>query len=130
MKCNLSLFKKRKSSVKQNRSLVNWIALEKVEQLEELNKLSETHIVLIFKHSTSCGISKMVLKRFEDSFDESAKKLKTFYLDLLNFRSISNQVATKYGVVHQSPQLLIIKNKTVVNHASHHSILDIELKNI
>jgi len=45
-----------------------------------------------------------------------------YYLDLLNYRDISNEIATRFNVVHQSPQILGIKNGVCVYHASHENI--------
>ncbi|SEB38105.1 bacillithiol system protein YtxJ [Tenacibaculum sp. MAR_2009_124] len=123
-----TLFGSSDKNSKKKESFVNWIPLTSVEQLNEIEKLSEKEPIAIFKHSTRCGISSMVIKRFENSFDESLKNLKVYYLDLLNYRDISNEVGYKFQVHHQSPQLLIIKNKEAVAHASHYEIARIDLK--
>lgn len=112
---------------KDTKNIPNWIPLTTENQLEELKNISKTHPVLIFKHSTSCGISKMVIKRFEKLFSEEHQSLKGYYLDLLRYRTISNEIADKFGIVHESPQLLVIKNEVCVFNASHYSILEINL---
>jgi bacillithiol system protein YtxJ len=112
---------------KDSKNIPNWIPLTTENQLEELKNISKTHPVLIFKHSTSCGISKMVIKRFEKLFSEEHQSLKGYYLDLLRYRTISNEIADKFGIVHESPQLLVIKNEVCVFNASHYSILEINL---
>jgi bacillithiol system protein YtxJ len=70
----------------------------------------------------------MVLKQFEKQFDESMSALKVYYLDLLNYRELSDEVGYAYQILHQSPQLLVIKNGVVIAHASHHDIIAIDLK--
>ena len=45
-----------------------------------------------------------------------------YYLDLITYRSISNQLADDFNVEHQSPQILIIKNGNCIYHASHNAI--------
>ena len=62
-----------------------------------------------------------------NAFNSSMGNLKVYYLDVLSFRNISNEVSQTYKVVHQSPQLLIIKNETVVVHASHHDIVQVQI---
>lgn len=109
-------------------SFVNWIPFTSLNQLEEIKEVSKNETVLIFKHSTRCGISRMVIKQFEKLFDESLKDLKVYYLDLLNYRELSNQVGYTFQVLHQSPQLLIVKNGVVVEHASHYDIATVNLK--
>lgn len=116
-----------KDSSKDSEKNIQWIPLTTENQLEELKNLSKTQTVLIFKHSTSCGISNMVIKRFEGLFTEEFQSLKVYYLDLLRYRSISNDIAKMFEVVHESPQLLVIKNENCVHNASHNSILEINL---
>lgn len=104
----------------------NWIPLNQLEQLNEIKKISVNKTIAIFKHSTRCGISRNVISRFEKQF-ANQEQIEFYYLDLLNFREISNTIASHFNVTHQSPQLLIIKNGKVINHASHHHILDLKL---
>tara|TARA_B100001059_G_C17474219_1_gene398523 strand:- start:136 stop:525 length:390 start_codon:yes stop_codon:yes gene_type:complete len=117
-----------KTSKEQERSHVNWIPLTSIEQLSEIKKLSKVETVFIFKHSTRCGISSMVIKRFEKLFDNDMQNLKVYYLDLLSFRDISNEIGHIFQVMHQSPQLLIIRNETAVYHASHYDITSTKLE--
>src|SRR5690606_29602355 len=107
--------------------LVPWIALNSSEQLAEIEAKSITKTQVIFKHSTRCGISRMVLSQFESDFDTSENNLDLYYLDLLNHRDISNAIAERYNVVHESPQLIIIKNGMAAANASHGSINDLVL---
>ena len=69
----------------------------------------------------------MVIKRFESLFMEEFQFLKVYYLDLLQYRIISNDIAKMFEVVHESPQLLVIKNENCVYNASHNNILEINL---
>jgi bacillithiol system protein YtxJ len=87
---------------------MNWNALTDLEQLNEIISLSSEKPVVIFKHSTRCSISRMALKQFENEFDFS-DKVTPYFLDLIAHREISNGIASRFSVVHQSPQLLLIK---------------------
>jgi bacillithiol system protein YtxJ len=106
---------------------VNWIPLNEMELVEDIAQLSYERPVLIFKHSTRCSISRFALKRFENEF-ELQEKVITYFLDLLNYREISNEIAVKFGVQHQSPQVLLIKEGKVVYHDSHDGIEAEEFK--
>jgi bacillithiol system protein YtxJ len=53
--------------------------------------------------------------------------LKVYYLDLLNYRDISNEIGVMFQVMHQSPQLIIVKNGVAVYNASHSDITEIQL---
>ena len=101
---------------------INWISLTSLEQLEEIKNQSKTESIFIFKHSTRCGISSMVIKRFEALFKEEHQHLKVYYLDLLNYRNISDEVGYTFQVMHQSPQLIVVKNGISVHNASHYDI--------
>ncbi|OYQ38384.1 thioredoxin family protein [Flavobacterium cyanobacteriorum] len=101
---------------------VEWNHLTNIKQLEHIIHESAEAPVLIFKHSTRCAISKMALRNFEKEYDIEAGKAKPYFLDLLEHRDISNEIATIFHVTHQSPQLLVIKDGVVVYHTSHGDI--------
>jgi len=110
---------------KETDSNLERIALTTEAQLEEILELSKHKTVLIFKHSTRCGISSMVLKRFENALKENENDFKYYHLDLLKNRDLSSFIAQKFEVTHQSPQLIVIKNKVVDTHNSHYGIMDV-----
>jgi len=110
-----------------NGNAIDWIPLQTLEQLDEIVENSNEKPILIFKHSTRCSISRFALKRFENEFNLQGK-LNLYYLDLLNFRAISNEIASKFGIQHQSPQVLLIREGKVVYHDSHDGIEAEELK--
>jgi bacillithiol system protein YtxJ len=97
---------------------MDWIHLEDYSQIKGAIKNSEPF--LIFKHSTRCSISSMAKNRFERNFD--LEDVKVFYLDLIKYRSISNQLASDFNVHHESPQLMYIKEGRCLYHASHGAI--------
>ena len=106
---------------------MHWNELTSMDQLELLEIQSQTQPVLIFKHSTRCSISRFALKQFESEFDLH-DKIAPYYLDLLNHRDISNEIAFQFNVQHQSPQILLLKDRVVVYHTSHENIDATELK--
>jgi len=108
-------------------SNINWIPLEDLGQIEEIIALSEQFPVIIFKHSTRCSISRMALKNFENEYD-LGQNVWAYYLDLISFREVSNEIASRFNVVHQSPQLLLIVGGKSVYDVSHSAIDAQELK--
>jgi bacillithiol system protein YtxJ len=104
-----------------------WIPLNAIQQLDLIKEKSSTKTQIIFKHSTRCGISRMVMSQFVDAYDFTEKDADLYFLDLLNFREISNEVGYKFQVMHQSPQLLVIKNGVAVAHESHGAINEMDL---
>jgi len=90
-----NLFQSNNSEITKQK--LNWIALTELNQLNEIVELSNTKPVLIFKHSTRCGISTMALKHFENDFDIPASKIDLYFLDLLQNRAISAEIASKFN---------------------------------
>lgn len=105
-----------------------WIPLNEMEQLETLRENSNARAQVIFKHSTRCGISRMALNLFEREQLQELEGADAYFLDLIKHRNISNAIADTFGVTHQSPQLLVIRNGQVVAHASHNGISDLNAK--
>jgi bacillithiol system protein YtxJ len=108
-------------------SKVNWRELNDLGQLNEIINESTEQPVAIFKHSTRCSISRFALKQFESEFDLEDKVI-PYYLDLLNHRDISNEIASRFGVFHQSPQLILIQDGKAVYDTSHDGISVADLK--
>jgi bacillithiol system protein YtxJ len=119
----MSLFKNifGDSGEAKEESKMAWRALTDLGQLNEIVNESTEKPVAIFKHSTRCSISRMVLRQFEQEFDLEGKVV-PYYLDLLEHRDISNEIANRFGVYHQSPQLIVIKDGKAVYNRSHESI--------
>ena len=116
-----------KTSKEVEEAYLRWTHLISVDEINTIKEISKNHSILIFKHSTSCGISRMVMKQFESLFNEENKHLKVYYLDLLNFREVSSKLSEVFQVIHQSPQLLVIKNGISVYDESHYEITKVNL---
>ncbi|MBT28101.1 MAG: bacillithiol system redox-active protein YtxJ [Thalassobius sp.] len=101
---------------------LTWIPLQSEDQLNEVVEKSKDKPVVIFKHSTTCSISGMVKNRLERSWDIPTETSEVYYLDLLSYRSISNKIAEVFGVIHESPQVLVIKDGKSVFDTSHYGI--------
>lgn len=99
-----------------------WRTLEDISQLDAVEKLSEEKLVVIFKHSVTCGISNMVWHQFQNDINFSNDHIEMLYLDLLAHRDVSNEIARRFHVLHQSPQIIVIRNGEVLHHASHSAI--------
>jgi bacillithiol system protein YtxJ len=107
-------------------SKINWINLTDLKDLEAMLQDSYTHPVVVFKHSTRCSISRMALRQFEADWNLEGK-ITPYFLDLLEYRPISNAIAERLGVVHQSPQVIVIKDGQAVYDASHEGIAVVAL---
>ena len=103
-----------------------WHQLTDLSQLEHIQNISKEQpgnyrAVLIFKHSTRCGISRMSLKQLENEWTDS-ESIPCYFLDLLRYRNISDKIALDYNVEHESPQVLLIKNGKCIFNQSQNEI--------
>ena len=108
---------------------MKWISLTDLGQLNDVADTSQNKTTIIFKHSTRCSVSRMALKQFENEFSLPDDAIDAYFLDLLNHRDVSNEISLRFGIEHQSPQLLIFQNKSVVYSASHSDIDASEVAN-
>ena len=102
---------------------MKWNELNDLSQLGIIDRESTSQKVMIFKHSTRCSISDAAFGRVERKWnDGNDEKLKPYYLDLLAHRDISNAIAERYGVMHESPQVLIISDGKCIFSQTHMEI--------
>lgn len=107
---------------------IPWLGLSTTEQLNDLIQNSFQKPQIIFKHSTRCGISRMVKSQFEKDYNVETEEADLYYLDLLNYREVSHAVANKLEIVHESPQLIVVKDGKVFIGESHGAINELDLK--
>jgi bacillithiol system protein YtxJ len=99
---------------------MNWHPLTSAEQLDVVIEESKSTPVVIFKHSTSCSISSTAKSRLERQWSGGGlDHVKPYFLDLLQYRPVSNEVAEVFQVRHESPQLLLIQDGMCTYDASH-----------
>ncbi|NRA13827.1 MAG: bacillithiol system redox-active protein YtxJ [Crocinitomicaceae bacterium] len=115
----MGLFSKNKSEAK---STMVWNQLNSIEQLNEIIVAAQEKPVVIFKHSTRCGISAMALESFKANWTSQDTLADVYILDLLNHRDVSNEIVVLTGVFHQSPQAIVLKGTEVVYEATHSGI--------
>lgn len=116
------LFKSQRNIAKKELTGIQWDPLESIGQLENVINNSEIKPKVIFKHSTRCGISRMVLNQFERGYEQNDDDVTFYFLDLLNHRDVSNAVAEKLNVTHQSPQVIVLYNREILHIESHQGI--------
>ncbi|MBL4861656.1 MAG: bacillithiol system redox-active protein YtxJ [Crocinitomicaceae bacterium] len=99
-----------------------WTRLTSVEQLHEILNKAEENPILFFKHSTRCATSMMVLRSFESSWSSDDNLCELYFLDLLKHRDVSNEISARTGVVHQSPQVIVLRGNSIVYENAHSGI--------
>jgi len=96
--------------------------LQHVDDLHRLLAESESRPVLLFKHSYTCGVSMEALDELVAHLND--REAKTFLpqyamVTVQTHRALSNAIAQKLGVRHETPQALLVRNGRVVWSASH-----------
>lgn len=99
-----------------------WKALNSIEQLDAIILDSNNKSSVIFKHSTRCSISTMALNRLEKLENSFYEKANFYYLDLIAYREVSNAIAAKLSVHHESPQVVWVEKGECTYDASHMEI--------
>lgn len=106
---------------------VQWNIPETENQIDEL--FQSNRIQVIYKHSFSCSISIFAKNRIEADIENLSNEADFHFVDVRINRSISNYVAEKSGVHHESPQLLIIRDGKVLWNGSHNRVQTEPIKN-
>ena len=110
---------------------MDWISLKDSKQLDEIVAESKIKPVLIYKHSTRCNISRAPFDRLERKWDFSGiGDIKRYFLDLISYRGISNEIAEMFQVEHHSPQILVISDGKSVLDLSHYDISFEQIKSV
>lgn len=96
--------------------------IKQVQELEEIFDASSHRKVLLFKHSTTCPISARAWREIQAIIQESSDEVLVAQVKVIESRPVSNQVAAELGVKHESPQALLVHQRQVIWHASHHNV--------
>ncbi len=117
-------------SKKEDTSVFNWDQVINQAELKEIlssSAFSRTPI-LFFKHSSRCGISRMILSRFQEKYAEILDEVPCYLINVLDQRDISNFLASNFAITHESPQLLLVSGDNCLANASHNDILNLPLQ--
>jgi len=109
---------------------MNWKLLRNEADISEIVAKSFQQPVLIYKHSTRCSLSSVTQARLERNWQSESLDIECYFLDLIAFRGLSNLVADKFQVPHQSPQILVISQGVSFFDCSHMSISHGVLKEV
>jgi hypothetical protein len=121
--------------------------IDTVQQLDELLEASAETPVWIFKHSLTCGTSAYAYREFQRFAESRAQAhgdepredggsgaegsgtgMIFALVEIQRARPVSAAVAERTGVVHQSPQALLVRDAVVTWHASHRRIRETALR--
>lgn len=101
--------------------MLEWNSLSRSSDLDSIIETSHNQQVVIFKHSTRCSVSSIVRSRLEGQWPQNTS-LVPMMIDVIADRHVSNSVAERFKVRHESPQMLLIEKGECRHHASHFDI--------
>jgi len=107
---------------------MNWININSAESISEILELSKKEKVMILKFSPKCAINYVVRNLLEREWVEGEMRMKTYMVDVIANKDISEKLEKEFGVTHESPQALILQNGKPVFNASHGKVIFSELR--
>src|SRR5687767_3437299 len=97
------------------------VDLSTIAALDEFLATSVQRAVLIYKHSMTCGTSAHAFEEVQDLMSTVAD-LSVGFVRVQTARAVSNEIARRFGVRHESPQALLIDGGVVAWRASHYGV--------
>ena len=101
--------------------MVNMIKLDTIEKFDQV--VANDEVVFVLKHSTTCPISQAAYGEYEKFVGEHSE-IPAYFLTVQDARPLSNHIAEKYQIKHESPQAILFSNRDVAWHASHWKITE------
>ncbi len=99
------------------------IVFEKTTHLSEILEKSEQNPVIIFKHSSKCYQSDVIKEMLERAKNENKIEAIIFLVVVQDSPVLSKKIAEVFGIKHESPQIIILKNKKTTYFESHDKIM-------
>lgn len=119
----MGIFTKNKPSVVAGlKSELTWVKIRSIAQLEEIIQTTVEKPVLFFKHSNRCITSTIALKTFNQEWTRCSEPCDLYFVDVLEQRDVSNEIARLTGIRHESPQVIVLKGRDIIYDASHSAI--------
>ncbi|MEH7298953.1 bacillithiol system redox-active protein YtxJ [Neobacillus drentensis] len=96
--------------------------LEKIDSIEQFDEIvkKESRFYLL-KHSLTCPISHAAYKEYEKYANEN-QNMPTYFIAVQDSRPLSNEVAERFQIKHESPQAILFSNGEATWNASHWKI--------
>ncbi|TAE23899.1 MAG: bacillithiol system redox-active protein YtxJ [Candidatus Kapaibacterium sp.] len=96
--------------------------LRELPDLASALEAAQTGITLFFKHSATCDLSAAAWEEFLDFLRENTAPVTVYYCVVQDARPISNEIESRLGIRHESPQAIFLRNGMPYWNASHRRI--------
>ena len=91
--------------------------LNNLEDLEEARRRSHAEPVVLYKHSATCGVSTMARREIVRFFD--TERVPVYEVVVQQARHVSNEIEQRYGIRHESPQVIVLHRDQPTFNTSH-----------
>ena len=125
---SLFLLRQNTKVLMSNRRVDNTPTLHELQDATALDEALGSERAILYKHSTRCPVSAVVLNEVI-RFAEAHPDWTTYLIKVIEQRQLSDTVAERLGVSHESPQVFVINQGRCVWHTSHHLITAQALSN-
>ena len=96
--------------------------VEKIETQEQFEALLEKEEKFLFlKHSLTCPVSQAAYQEYQ-KFADNENSIPAYFLAVQDSRPLSNDIAEKFNIKHESPQAILFTNGEPRWNASHWKI--------
>ena len=106
------------------------VVLDSGDALEDVIAASEECLVLLFKHSVTCGTSAQAYDELVEHLSTGQHTTRYVIVTVQTHRDISDAVAARFNVRHETPQALLIHKGQVMWEASHFSVTADTIENV
>lgn len=98
------------------------LSLNSKSDIDALIEHSSIRLVLIFKHSSSCPLSAYAFHQLMNYLKMDSSHIICGMVIVQRAREVSNEIAKRLNVRHESPQVILVDMGTAVWHCSHNRI--------
>jgi bacillithiol system protein YtxJ len=96
--------------------------MSSLADLEAALEAAKTGTTLLFKHSSTCDISAAAWEELLDFLRENTAPVHAYFCVVQDARPVSNEIESRFGIRHESPQAIVLKEGQPVWNASHRRI--------
>lgn len=112
-----------------NSNHINWNTVEETGEIDRIVEQSQRRPQLLYKHSDRCSVCWFAKSELEKSADAIQTDARMHFVDVINSRAVSDYIAEKLNIRHESPQAILVDKGEVIWHNSHGAIGSADILN-
>jgi bacillithiol system protein YtxJ len=96
-----------------------FLPLPDAHALETALAQSARRPIILFKHSPTCGISAQAHADLADWLERDGADVAAYVVHVRANRAVSDEMARRFRIRHESPQVFVVEDGAVRWHGSH-----------